>query len=282
MGIKNLLKMPLISALEQPAFRYPVIFELKNRHFSSLDIGIPLTHGMHCPITAADSFFSFSEIFVTDEYGGFLNDIPLPRRWLDLGCHTAYFSLYLAWQHARAGTADSWAALLVDADSRVIPAVEKAMAGNGLQDRYHFLHGAITAGEAPVRFALRSGMGSSTDDKGESASGFEEIPAATPALIAKLCPPPYDLVKIDVEGAEFAFLEHYESIYSQAKVIIAEWHSWDKEGTKEGEFRRSMEARGFVFMRELQEKRVLNISGSDLSAGTHMYRRAGEATPAVS
>ena len=42
---------------------------------------------------------------------------------------------------------------------------------------------------------------------------------------ATLCPP-YDVIKCDIEGAEWEFLSHYQSIIKESHFFILEWHSW--------------------------------------------------------
>jgi hypothetical protein len=35
---------------------------------------------------------------------------------------------------------------------------------------------------------------------------------------------PYDVIKLDVEGSEYDFIEHYESVWTQATSLIIECH----------------------------------------------------------
>ena len=43
-------------------------------------------------------------------------------------------------------------------------------------------------------------------------------------LLAAL-PPPYDLIKLDVEGAEYDFLEGYGAVLAQTRFLLLEWHA---------------------------------------------------------
>ena len=36
----------------------------------------------------------------------------------------------------------------------------------------------------------------------------------------------YDLVKVDIEGSEWEFLEYYKGILENTRYLILEWHSW--------------------------------------------------------
>ena len=92
------------------------------------------------------------------------------------------------------------------------------------------------------------------------------------AIVAALAPP-YDLIKIDVEGAENAFIRHYEPLLSSAAYLMLEWHSWDDREDNERSVRKSLEDAGYTFLSVLSPRRSLVIDGKPLSAGTHLYRR---------
>lgn len=269
--LKKLLKSPLLLALRMRWFRSKVGYELKAKYFGALEISIPLSGDISCPIHQPDSLYSFSEIFVTEEYGRFLDDIEIPKRWLDLGCHVGYFSLYLAWRSRVSGKGDHWTCLLVDADPRVKEAVDKTLGCNGWAENYVFLNALIgPRGSAAATFALREGMGSSAEvQPGERTTVGVEILSET-ALLREF-PPPYDLLKIDIEGGEFLFFENYREVCRQTKAIVVEWHSWDEEGTGEARLQQQLAGLGFQRQRVLQPRRVLKIDGRWLSVGTHLY-----------
>src|SRR5688572_2578514 len=103
MNIKTLLKSPLTALIRSQPIRRRIIFELKHRYYANLDLQIPLGHGLICPLSFADAWDSFGEIFIQGEYAGALDQVGPPQRWLDLGCHAGFFSLYVLWRRARAG-----------------------------------------------------------------------------------------------------------------------------------------------------------------------------------
>ena len=41
--------------------------------------------------------------------------------------------------------------------------------------------------------------------------------------------PPFDIIKCDIEGAEWEFLNYYSNIVTNAKFVLLEWHSWHSE-----------------------------------------------------
>jgi FkbM family methyltransferase len=273
-AIRKFLKLPLTLPMKIGFIRRRMAFELKQHWFSDLGIVIPLTEGFNCPILELDSFWSFSEIFATGEYGSLLQDIPLPSRWIDLGCHTGYFSLYLAWQNALAGGGHR-SALLIDADPRMEALAKATIKTNGLEQECTILSGLISKHSGERDFALRSGMGSSVDMNVGGIGDVARVRTISPAEILKAFPPPYDLIKIDIEGGEYDFLEHYNEVYTKAAYVLLEWHSHDREGSEANRAQEALTTHGFQFVKTVRPRRELLLDGNWYSSGVQLYQRAG-------
>lgn len=276
---RKFLKLPLTLSLRMPFVRKRAAFHFRQDYFSDLDINIPLGQDFWCPIRTQDSIYSFSEIFVANEYGSFLDRILPPRRWIDLGAHTGYFSLYLAWQRAVRGENGDWKALLIDADPRMQALCKATLGQNNLLAGCEFRSGLISSQRGEREFALREGMGSSFDIHQQGVQGVQRVRVIDPAEILKALPPPYDLIKIDIEGAEFDFVESYGDVYKHASSLLMEWHSPDKEGTKAYELRGMLEAAGFRLDGELRPTRVLQLDSGWFSSGVQIYRRDAGTKP---
>jgi FkbM family methyltransferase len=275
--LRRLLKLPLTLALRCGFIRRRVAFEIKHHWFRDLELAIPLTDDFCCPIPELDSLYSFSEIFAAEEYGSFLRELPLPGRWIDLGSHTGYFTLYLAWQHAVARSGVDWRALLIDADPRVEVLARQTLEKNKVGAHCQFLSGLISRETGTRDFALRPGMGSSTDLKLAGVQSVQRVRTITPADILAALPPPYDLVKIDIEGAEYDFLECYEQVFAQARAILIEWHASDETDSGAERVQSLLAPHGFQLIKTLRPVRVLNIEGVRFSSGVQLYRRSAEA-----
>lgn len=267
--IRKLLKLPLLLALKSEWLRGKIVYELRKDFFRNLQIAVPLSHGTHCPLGRHDYIYSFSEVFVAGEYGDFLNDIPLPRRWLDLGCHAGFFSLYLAWQWRRAGSED-FQALLMDGDPRVRSDVLHLIQSNGLEKQLKFELGMIGQGSGEKAFALRDGMGSSSE-LGTYADSVIRVALLQQEQIASRFEPPYDLIKVDIEGAEFDLIESYPLLLQSARHILIEWHSWDAAGTGEQKIKNLLAEQGFKLERVLQPRKTHLVEGKHLTTGCHLY-----------
>jgi FkbM family methyltransferase len=273
-SIRKFLKLPLTLALRTRFFRKRIAYHFRYEYFADLELSIPLSHGFWCPIPMLDAFDSFSEIFVTHEYGSFLDEIPLPRRWVDLGCHVGYFTLYLAWQHALAESLGDWRALLIDADPRSEAFMRKTLAQNSLLPKCEYRAGLISKQPGEPNFALRGGMGSSSDTSMGGIQSLQKVRTIGPAEILAALPPPYDLIKIDVEGAEIDFIEAYREVHTHAVAILIEWHSPDKEGSREKDVRELLEGSDFSLAREIRPRHTIKKDAGWYSSGVQLYRRA--------
>lgn len=206
--------------------RRKLAFELRCRHFADLEIAAPIGEGLRCPIIHPEYWHSFEEVFFTEEYRPLFEQISPPTRWIDLGCHAGFFSLLMVLWRRRQKMDGSFSGLLIDADSRVLPSIERISQINSLGSRFKFLHGAISSEGNEVQFDEKEVMASSisTNENGKS------VKVIRPELIAGLFPPPYDLVKVDIEGAEKDFLKSYGSVIAGARHVLLEWHSWSLGG----------------------------------------------------
>jgi FkbM family methyltransferase len=242
---RQLLKTPLLALLGWPAFRRRVMFELQQRYYDEFSNMVPLGHGLQCPLTFREGWHSFAEIFVQGEYDRPFEQLPLPARWVDIGSHAGFFSLYVAWRRARAGCSDPGSALLLDADSRMAMPVGELLRVNGLTERFQFLHGMVACGEGDRAFRERAVMASSAAGIGASEGRCTSVPVVGAAEILARFPPPYDLVKIDIEGGEYDFVAAYEPVLNAATRILLEWHSWHPGGGGAVQILEELQRRGF-------------------------------------
>jgi FkbM family methyltransferase len=225
---RQLLKRAILAPLRVEPVRSRVAFWLNQEHYPELDIQVPLSHSLTCPIYSPEYWCSFSEVFVQSEYASVFERVVLPNRWLDIGCHAGFFSLYVEWQRRMAGMTQAPKCALVDADKRVAAAIAKLNAANNLE--FEFIHAGVSKPGETLRFTERSFMASSASDV-DSSGGIEVlVPTATVEKLNAVLPAPYDIVKVDIEGAEFELLHHYRPLLAQTRHLILEWHSWHNGG----------------------------------------------------
>jgi FkbM family methyltransferase len=267
--ISSGLKAPLRLLLSCAPIRRRIVFEIERRYYEDLGIVVPLPGGIKCPIVSEQHWVSFDHIFCEGEYDNFLKNIPLPRTWLDLGCHAGHFTLLLASLWARREKSVSWRALLIDADTRSKEVIAKINALNHFDsNQISFLHGAISGETTEVMFHQNLYMTSEIAPKTSRESGARRVSCIREGDILNQIPPPYDLVKVDIEGAEYDFFTCYTSVLSQAKRLIFEWHSWHRGGAGREQLVALAGRLGFRIVQECRSDRVIQRNGHPERCGT--------------
>ena len=262
---------PLRTMLNLKPIRRRIIFELQQRYYDELDILVPLGHELVAPVSSMESWCSFSEIFLEDEYTSALDSIAgsgtLPGRWLDLGCHVGFFSLWLILKRLKQNLPTNCQALLIDADPRGCKTVEKLIRVNHLEDQLRFAHGAIASSDGQNSFAIRGYMSSSAADLGDTPDNVQMVKTLDQQTVMSLLSPPYDLIKIDVEGSEFDFLTSYQDILKSTKYLILEWHSWHSGGGGAAQINELVQPQGFKLIAEPSPPRSVTIRGKSEQCG---------------
>ena len=261
--------------LRWEALRKRLRFALRQRYFAEEDTSVPLGHGCSAPILHQDYWHSFEEIFFMGEYDGAGQRFPLPTRWLDLGCHAGFFSLCMLLQHRKRGNQENLQALLVDGDGRVGPQIRRVAERNNAVGRIRFEHAAISRGAGPLRFIERECMASGPGNNPASASEgvVREVPVISPARILELLPPPYDLIKVDIEGGEHDLLTGYQEVLMHADHMLFEWHSWHGGGGGLPQLRKLAADLGFTRQQEFKTPHQAPAQGTDAECGVLLLQR---------
>jgi FkbM family methyltransferase len=264
---------PLKALLSPEWLRRRIIFDLQHRYHADLGVAIPLSHGLRCPIVSGQEWACFEHIFFAGEYAKAFDHIPLPARWLDLGCYAGFFSLYVAWRRAQQGLTEPVEALLIDGDARSVSAVETLKRCNSLESQFHFLRGLIARGEGSGGFVERPYTLSSLDGMAHPGEVACSVPIVTAARILRELPPPYDLIKVDIEGGEYDFLQHYGPVLAQTRHLILEWHSWHPGGGGEAQLIEMLAREHFRLVAKILEPADANHHRGERPSGVHLYER---------
>ena len=200
-----------------------VILILKKYFFHDLCISIPVNESLWADLLEYDSFDSFSEIFVKQEY---LNYLPseIPLSVIDVGANYGFFSLWLQSKYPN----KKINSLLIEASPSCAYSIEKLIKKKSLGTRFKLLKGAIgPTNMKSVNFFERSFMASSTIPLGEE--GTEKnvlVPCLSEEEILGFVNSQVDLIKCDIEGSEWELLNNYPNLLSCTKYLLLEWHSW--------------------------------------------------------
>jgi FkbM family methyltransferase len=265
------LKSSLRSLLKSKEVCRRVAFEIKQNHYAELDIAVPLGFDLSCPVTLADHWHSFAEIFVEKTYGDVFENAPLPNRWIDLGCHAGYFSLFVVWLRAKQKLEHTFKSLLIDADPRVETAVETLTKTNHLEERMLFQQGAIAQSAGEKDFAIREVMSSSLVEKPSGHPSTIKINALLQDDLMALLPPPYDLIKVDIEGMEYEFLCHYDRLLANCKYLLIEWHSWHQGGGGAQQIQDLARQQQFKLIKETEPAHAVQFNGQPHQCGVFLF-----------
>jgi FkbM family methyltransferase len=239
-----------------PEFRHRISFQVGYRCLSDLNLSIPLGHGVCLPWFDQEVGSSFSEIFLEQEYAALFRYMSPPTRWVDLGAYAGFFSAWICWNRNRMRMRDSAPeALLIDADQRSEALIDALRRANNLSSNFSFRYGAIAQGTGTCRFVPRSYMSSSLASMAAPSEQGSEVPILTAQKILAFFPPPYDLVKVDIEGGEYELLSYYRQLLVQCDFLIMEWHSWHAGGGGLAQLRELAAAACFKQLAELQPPR---------------------------
>lgn len=252
--------MKLKTILWKRFIHYPPIHRRLMNYFTDYfqeqhSLRVPLGHGIYTPNFNEELGTSFQEIFLRKEYDRILDHIEKPKRWLDIGCYAGFFSLWLLWLQAQEGKANQCRALMVDADTCKQQWLSRLLAVNRLESQMDCKLGAIAKGTGSCVFMKRSFMDSSLATVNGESGRRVEIPIITEPEIAHALPGPYDLVKVDIEGAEYDFLTHYQAIVKQCRYLLMEWHSWHAGGGGGIQIRQMVEQLGMRHVVDVQPPR---------------------------
>lgn len=199
--------------------RAKFIHSIKQNYFDELDISIPLQNNYWAKLFRNDSYDSFSEIFIQNEYKDFIPEIEI-NRVIDLGAHHGFFSVWLQSNRPRA----KLKSLLVEPSKRCFHVLAELTQRKEYLNNFHFLNKCIgNPNERKTIFFDRPHM-SASKYKTEDTEVPEKVSVLVPEDILNWHQPPYDLLKCDIEGSEWDLLRHYHEILENTKFLLIEWH----------------------------------------------------------
>lgn len=208
-----------------PFFRRRIAHDIKLNHFSSLGISIPVKNGFWAPIPQYDAYDSFSEIFIQDEYKDIIPDITF-NRIIDMGANYGYFTIWLQSLQPK----QNLNSLLIEPSRNCIQALTELARDSGYSNCLQVENGCIgNPAESNMDFYERPFMASSIFRNSPEESTYKVKILDENEILSK-SPPPYDLIKCDIEGSEWELLCHYPKVISQCQYLLLEWHSWHGGG----------------------------------------------------
>jgi FkbM family methyltransferase len=231
-------------------------FHFLYSYFHELQITIPVGSDYWAHLCENDSYDSFSEIFIQQEYSDF---IPKENLFtiLDIGANYGYFSLWL--QSIR--PKDKICSLLVEPSLRCRRSLEKLVGTPQLENRFRYVPRAIAdPNMSHVKFFDRPYMAGSIFES-DSKDSFYYANTLKASDVFSSDRDTFDLIKCDIEGGEWNFLINYSSILQKSKFLVMEWHSWHSGGGGFLQIKEKLTELGFQIIKSSPPQKAIGRNG---------------------
>ena len=190
------------------------------------DLDIHTQSGLHLFVPDRGAWSSVGEVFVERGYDQFYKHLDAVRHWVDLGCNQGYVSFGLREHLARReGRPPETRVFLGDANAECVVRVRAAIEHNGLQSGWRSERVIIGPPDTTVKFQQhKDSVHSNIFEWGRSHKTFH-LPTTNLSQILAREQNLFDLIKIDIEGAEkFLFLHHLD-LLKRFRYGLCEWHA---------------------------------------------------------
>ena len=130
-----------------------------------------------------------------------------------------------------------------------------------LQGRFQYLKRAIgDPKQDMMKFFDRPFMASSKFNSSDFGKSNRIKILKSPEVFEAL-PPPYDLIKCDIEGSEWDLIENYSEILKVSKNLVLEWHSWHSGGRGYDQIIEALESLDFKIDKSSSPLPAVGIEG---------------------
>lgn len=189
--------------------------------------------GLHLYVPDRGAWSSAGEVFIGRGYDPFYEQMESVRHWVDLGSNQGFFSFGLLEHLARQkGCVPETRAFLGDANIDCVQRGRAAIEHNRLQDKWRCQQVVIGPLDTTVKFgrhkdSLHSNIfavGRSQKNSYLPVTNISHLLAAEQNL--------FDLIKIDIEGAEKFLFENHSTFLKRFRYGICEWHAPAFPGTE--------------------------------------------------
>ena len=236
--------------------RNKLLFHLKHKYFHEFEHSIPLESGYWANLLEKDSYDSFSEIFIKQEYLEFIPNEPISRI-MDIGAHYGYFSLWLQSKRPEI----ELTSLMIEPSPSCARSLRNLANQEILGGRFSYLQSAIGLADSESSpFYDRSHMAGSRYSLSESEKAIQ-VQNLTEAELVKKLEPPYDLIKCDIEGSEWGFLNDFQNLITASKYLLLEWHSWHEGGGGLSQIEKYMHSLDFSIVHSSQPMPAIGREG---------------------
>ena len=232
------------------------IFLIKQDYFYELEYSVPLNGKYWAHILENDAYDSFSEIFIKQEYKNFLPKNSISKI-LDIGSNYGYFSLWLQSEYPE----NKFSSVMIEPSNKCERSLNNLINQPIFEKRFKWINGAIADPKNDkISFFNRPYMASSTFHS-ESKELHTSVKVIKTEHIIHAMPPPYDLIKCDIEGSEWELINHYTELLLNCRYFLLEWHSWHNGGGGRKQIEEKLNKFGFVVNKSSSAKKAFGRDG---------------------
>ena len=201
-----------------------------------MHLDFKLRSGIEVIVRNYADWCTYNDLFVNQEYGEAITDAIAEAAGteklcvLDLGANTGYFTLQMADVFLQKCKAGSLAVSLVEASPQVAAELRRRLVipsgrvvtkiVNGLAGKRVGVARLNLGKEDTVNFVGDTGDGDQWDaTRGTQTVSYVDLDALTSEM------PAVHLIKCDIEGSEFQFIESYPGLLGKTRRIAIEFHA---------------------------------------------------------
>lgn len=231
-SLKQYCKRVLPPGFQRFIYRY-LWNPVRNVYWRLLDLDCELRSGLHVWIRNRADWEMYNEVLVNGEY-----DVPIdytldkyqPNRPLvviDLGGNVGYFAFHCADECIMRGVGDNLSLIVVEAAPLMFRELQRRIHGQQiLRDKVNLVYGLVghKSGEAYItRSHLHySNLACDEPRPGSSRVAYLDLDKELARFST------IDLIKCDIEGSEFDFIDNYEDLLRKTRAAVFEFHRYGR------------------------------------------------------
>jgi FkbM family methyltransferase len=232
-SLKLYCKRVLPPGFQRLVYRY-LWNPVRNVYWGLLDLDCELRSGLHLQIRNRADWEMYNEVLVNGEYDvpiGYALDAYQPDRpfvVLDLGGNVGYFALRCADECIMRGVGEKLSLVIVEGAPLMFRELQKRLSAQPiLRDKVRLLYGLAgrKVGEAFITDSHLhySNLACEEPRSGSSRVAFIDLDKELGSFAA------IDLIKCDIEGSEFDFIENYENLLKKTRAAVFELHRFGRD-----------------------------------------------------
>jgi FkbM family methyltransferase len=206
---------------------------VRNAYWGLLDLECELRSGLHVQIRNRADWEVYNEVFVNGEYDAPIDyaldtdEANRPFVVVDLGGNVGYFAFRCADECIVRGIGERLSLVIVEGAPLMFRELQRRVGSQPLlRDKVHIIHGLVggKAGEGHITGSHLhySNVAYAKPSAGTSRVAFIDLDKELASFAT------IDLIKCDIEGSEFDFIDNYENLLKKTRAAVFEFHRFGR------------------------------------------------------